>query len=145
MSGAPTATPVKTKTGRAATLALIAGLLVGLPAEQASAAGQAPVDAQAPAAAQAPTNDYPTAARAEYVFACMGANGQTSEVLRKCSCALDVIASMLPYEQYERAETVMRMQSLSGDRGVMFKETGWAKSILEAFKRAQAEATLSCF
>ena len=42
---------------------------------------------------------YATAARAEYVFACMATNGGTQEALQRCSCAIDVIASVLPYEQ----------------------------------------------
>jgi hypothetical protein len=51
----------------------------------------------APAAAE-PENDYPTEARADYVFGCMAANGQTRELLHKCACSLDVIASILPYD-----------------------------------------------
>ena len=31
-------------------------------------------------------NDYPTTARADYVFGCMKANGETQEILQKCSC-----------------------------------------------------------
>lgn len=41
-------------------------------------------------------NDYPTQARAEFVFACMASNGQTQQALRQCACAIDVIASILP-------------------------------------------------
>ena len=40
-------------------------------------------------------NDYPTSARAEYVFACMKTNGDTREALDQCSCSIDVIASLL--------------------------------------------------
>src|SRR5262249_18286600 len=40
-------------------------------------------------------NDYPTAARADYVFACMKTNGETRQALDQCSCAIDVIASIL--------------------------------------------------
>ena len=41
-------------------------------------------------------NDYPTAARADYVFACMASNGQTRQTLEKCSCSIDQIATILP-------------------------------------------------
>ena len=51
-------------------------------------------------------NDYPTAVRADYVFACMAANGQGQDVLRKCACSIDHIASVLPYAAYVEAETV---------------------------------------
>src|SRR5215510_13466191 len=49
--------------------------------------------AQLPAGA-AELNDYPTAARADYVFACMKTNGETRPALEKCSCSIDVIASI---------------------------------------------------
>ena len=48
------------------------------------------------APAQADENDYPTDARADYVFGCMAANGQTREALEKCSCSLDAMAAILP-------------------------------------------------
>ena len=61
-------------------------------------------------------NDYPTNARAEYVFACMATNGQTRDMLDRCSCAIDQIAEVLPYDDYVEAETVLRMQQTTGDR-----------------------------
>ncbi|MFQ5617709.1 MAG: hypothetical protein ACE5FR_01945 [Rhodospirillales bacterium] len=90
-------------------------------------------------------NDYPTAARAEFVLGCMGANGQTPEMLRKCSCSIDFIASIIPYEKYVRMETVLRLQQLSGDRGGLYRSTPWAKALIEELGTTQAEATLKCF
>ncbi len=57
--------------------------------------------------ARAADNDYPTAARADYVFGCMAANGNTREALLKCSCAIDTIAGLMPYSHYEQAETAL--------------------------------------
>src|ERR1700755_132504 len=54
-------------------------------------------------------NDYPTSARADYVFGCMKANGETQELLQKCSCSIDVIASIIPYDRYVAAETILSM------------------------------------
>ena len=68
-------------------------------------------------------NDYPTAARAEYVFACMATNGQTQDALTRCSCSIDQIASILPYDAYVEAETVLRMRLAGGERGAMFRGT----------------------
>src|ERR1700743_585253 len=51
-------------------------------------------------------NDYPTSARADYVFGCMKANGETQELLPKCSCSVDVIASIIPYDRYVTTETI---------------------------------------
>ena len=53
-----------------------------------------PLVAAAPA--RAAENDYPTAARADYVLGCMAANGNTREALLKCSCAIDTISQMMP-------------------------------------------------
>ena len=50
------------------------------------------------AADSATGNDFPTQTRAVYVFACMASNGQTQQALRECACAIDVIASVLPYD-----------------------------------------------
>ena len=91
------------------------------------------------------TNDYPTVARAEFVFGCMGANGQTPEMLYKCSCSIDVIASIIPYDRYVQIETVMRMQQVAGERTAAFRTTKWANAMVDEFKSAEAEATLKCF
>lgn len=53
-------------------------------------------------------NDYPTDARVDYVFGCMAANGQTRESLQKCSCSLDQLAAILPYDKYVQASTICR-------------------------------------
>jgi hypothetical protein len=92
-----------------------------------------------------PGNDYPTAARAEYVFACMASNGQTQEALRQCSCSIDAIASILPYEKYEEAETVMRMRrSAGGYLGEVFRSR-MSNTMLRDLREAQAEAEIRCF
>jgi hypothetical protein len=90
-------------------------------------------------------NDYPTQARAEYVFACMASNGQTQQALRQCSCSIDVIASVLPYDNYEQAETVLRMRRGGGGYlGEMFR-TGTANNIVRDLEEAQAEGEIRCF
>jgi hypothetical protein len=99
----------------------------------------------APKAALGGENDYPTATRAEYVFACMAANGQTPEMLQKCACVIDRIAERLPFARYEAAETVLRMQLMPGDRAAPFRAAPWATATVDELNRAQAEATLRCF
>src|SRR5687767_4594901 len=46
-------------------------------------------------------NVYPTEVVADYVIGCMAANGSTQDNLRRCSCSIDTVASILPYEAYE--------------------------------------------
>ena len=90
-------------------------------------------------------NDYPTAARADYVFACMKANGDTRRALEQCSCSIDIIASVLPYERYVTAETVLSMSQTIGNLGTQFRTTEQAKTALNDLRRAQAEAEVRCF
>jgi hypothetical protein len=96
-------------------------------------------------AVPAAADDYPTATRAEYVFACMASNGQTPEMLRKCACSIDAIAERIPYTAYERVETILSMQQIPGGRAAYFRDASWAKELLEDLRRAQAEANLRCF
>jgi hypothetical protein len=90
-------------------------------------------------------NDYPTSARAEYVFGCMKANGETPRALEQCSCSIDIIASLLPYEHYVSAETVLRMAQVPGILGSQFRSTEKARTALDDLRRAQAEAEVRCF
>ncbi|WP_187429493.1 hypothetical protein ROLI_042010 [Roseobacter fucihabitans] len=90
-------------------------------------------------------NDYPTAARADYVFACMVTNGQTREMLDRCACSIDEIASILPYENYLEAETVLSMRRVGGERMAFFQSSAMAENIVADLRRAQAEAEIVCF
>lgn len=90
-------------------------------------------------------NDYPTSARADYVFGCMKANGETQELLQKCSCSIDVIASVVPYDRYVTAETILSMSQVTGPVGSEFRSTEPARLALQEFRRAQAEAEIRCF
>jgi hypothetical protein len=90
-------------------------------------------------------NDYPTAARADYVFGCMATNGRTRQALEQCSCSIDVIASILPYQQYVEAETVLSLRQEGGERMSLFRDTAVARTILGDLRRAQAEAEILCF
>ena len=96
-------------------------------------------------AGSAPTNDYPTSARAEYVFACMKTNGETREALDQCSCSIDVIASLIPYDAYVAGETVASMNQALGQIGAMFRGAAMARDDLAQLRRAQAEAEVRCF
>jgi len=90
-------------------------------------------------------NDYPTAARADYVFGCMKANGETRQALDQCSCSIDVVATLLPYERYVTAEAVLSMVQVPGTLGTQFRSSEQATSALNDLRRAQAEAEVRCF
>lgn len=95
----------------------------------------------------ASADDYPTPARVDFVLGCMAANNNTHESMLKCSCAIDTIASLMSYPDYEKAETALRMQAggLGGDRISLFRDPPAMKQVLEELRRSQAEANLQCF
>jgi hypothetical protein len=124
---------------RALTMVRLSSLL------RSSALVAAAIVAVMPNAMAEDLNDYPTSARAEYVFACMKANGETQELLQKCSCSIDVIASIIPYDHYVTTETILSMSQVTGPIGSEFRTTEQAKLALQDFRRAQAEAEIRCF
>jgi hypothetical protein len=90
-------------------------------------------------------NDYPTTARADYVFGCMAANGQSREMLERCSCSIDILASILPYDRYVQAETILSMRQGVGQQLSLFRNAKMFDDILDELRRAQAEAEIRCF
>jgi hypothetical protein len=102
-----------------------------------------------PAFAAAPAHpkyDYPTAARADYVIGCLASNGFNRIFLDKCACEIDTIANFMPYDDYEKASTVLSLQQggALGQRGGLVRDTPIAKDNLAKLRTAQAEANLRC-
>ena len=95
-------------------------------------------------AEELPANDYPTEARADYVFACMEVNGRSREILGKCSCSIDQIAAILPWDEYEQAETLMSV-GLRGGENVAWTKSPKMQEKINNLKRAQVEGELRCF
>ena len=98
-----------------------------------------------PAGAQTAGNDYPTVAVADYVFGCMKANGETPQALTECSCSIDVLASLLPYDRYVEASTFLSMVQVSGEASSLFRESAESRASVQDLRRAQAEADIRCF
>ncbi len=96
-------------------------------------------------AASEAINDYPTTARADYVLGCMAANSQTRSALDHCSCSIDVIASILPYDKYEEAETILSMRQGLGAQSREFTAVKGLNDVIADLRRAQAEAEIRCF
>jgi hypothetical protein len=95
-------------------------------------------------AEELPANDYPTVARADYVYACMAVNGQTRDILEKCSCSIDQIAAVLPWAEYEEAETLISV-GLKGGENVAWTKWPQMQEKVKNLKRAQVEGELRCF
>jgi len=90
-------------------------------------------------------NDYPTPVVADYVIGCMASNGETQEMLQRCSCSIDAVSSIMPYSDYEKAETVLRMQLATGDQAGIFREMTMLKTMVDTLRLAQIEADFRCF
>ncbi len=110
----------------------------------AGAAGAIAEECTEPKTAAKLVNDYPTATRGDYIYGCMLVNGATRDVLDKCACSIDVIASVLPYKEYEQAETIMSVRQRGGESVAYM----YAPAMLEKvknLKRAQVEGEVRCF
>ncbi len=94
---------------------------------------------------RAEANAYPTEVVADYVIGCMASNGETQDILRRCSCSIDAVASILPYDTYERADTIIRMAGVAGDNTSMFREMTALKNVVDQLRLAQIEADFRCF
>ncbi|MCU0955329.1 MAG: hypothetical protein MUC37_12150 [Hyphomicrobium sp.] len=89
-------------------------------------------------------NDYPTFNRADYIYGCMQVNGNTRIALERCACSIDVIASILPFKEYEEAETIMSLRQRGGESVAQFNRPE-AQVIVHKLKQAQLEGELRCF
>jgi hypothetical protein len=90
-------------------------------------------------------NVYPTEVVADYVIGCMASNGGTQEMLRRCACSIDTVASILPYDAYEKADTVIRMAGVAGGNTEIFRTTKMLNKMVDQLRLAQIEADFRCF
>lgn len=100
--------------------------------------------ADAPAKADTPRNDYPTAARVEYVQECIARNRGGLADLYKCSCAIDRIADRLTYDDFVEAGTFARYATLPGEGGGEFRDPERAKERAKLYRSVEAEAYKTC-
>jgi hypothetical protein len=129
-------------TSRCRTRLLIACLVLAPSLAFAADPATAPVPAAA-AGNPAQGNDYPTQGRVEYVLGCMDDNGHDFANVYKCSCAIDHIAAVLPYDEYVEQMTFSKYATLGGEGGNEFR-VDRAKAQTKNFRSIQAEAFRAC-
>ena len=95
-----------------------------------------------PAAA---ANNYPTEVVADYVIGCMASNGESQDMLRRCSCSIDAVSSIVPYDTYEKASTILQMRQVTGDATAVFRSMTMLDEIVKQLRLAQIEADFRCF
>ncbi|NML15814.1 hypothetical protein [Azohydromonas caseinilytica] len=94
----------------------------------------------------AAAHDYPTAARVEYVQACMRDHpGSYYEMLNKCSCVLDRLASDIPFDDFVTMSTATNANSIGGERGNTIRDTEPLQKQIREFRKLQAAAREGCF
>ena len=91
------------------------------------------------------SNDFPTNARSEFVFACMSSNASNRDFMAKCSCAIDEIAKRMTYKEYAQAEAIARLQYGASPREEAYKSVGLSKERMDKLYSAQAASELECF
>ena len=87
----------------------------------------------------------PTVEKVEYVFACMQGNEDSQAYIAKCSCSIDYIDQLMSYEDYVKAETIMSLRQIYGEKSVMFRNTPNAIEIYNNMQNLLAEAEMECF
>jgi hypothetical protein len=102
--------------------------------------------ALAGAAAPAVANDFPTAARVEFVLECMKeSKAPPQEMVYKCSCAIDHIASKVTYENWVDLSTVALGTSIAGERGGVIRDMKDGRKLIANYRQLQAQAKKACF
>ena len=123
-----------------ARMMLACGALASAFAGQAWAAG----DGTPAAAGAARTGyDYPTQGRVEYVLTCLDENGHDFANVYKCSCVIDKIAAVLPYDEFVGEQTFARYATLGGQGGAEFR-VDHAKDESKSFRTLKTNAYRAC-
>jgi hypothetical protein len=98
------------------------------------------------AASAAAANDFPTADRVIYVQDCIKNNpGPHFEMINKCSCALDALASKVKYNDYVTMTTIVNAMSIGGERGNDLRDNETLKPQVKRYRDLQAQVQKACF
>ena len=91
-------------------------------------------------------NDFPTVERVLYVQECMRANpGPHYEMVNKCSCALDRLATEVKFDDYVTMVTVGNAMSIGGERGNELRDNETVKPQIARYRELQARVQKACF
>jgi hypothetical protein len=102
--------------------------------------------ALAGASAGAMAYDYPTVDRVLFVDECLRDNpGPHWEMVQKCSCMVDAVASQLPYEDYVALSTASNANTIGGERGAYIRDVEPLQKQIRQFRDIKAQARKACF
>jgi hypothetical protein len=96
--------------------------------------------------APAIANDFPTTARVEYVLDCMkNSKAPANEMVYKCSCAVDNIASKVKYDKWVDLSTVALGTTIAGERGGVIRDMKDGRKMISTYRDLQSKAKHACF
>jgi hypothetical protein len=91
-------------------------------------------------------NDFPTNERVIYVQECLRTHpGPHFEMINKCSCAIDTMASEVRYDDYVGMATVVNAMSIGGERGGTLRDNESVKPEIKRYRDLQAKVQKACF
>jgi hypothetical protein len=104
----------------------------------------AAISAGIAAGGEPPVNNYPTAARVEYVNECIANQRDSLANVYQCSCVIDRIADTLSYDEFVEAITFSRYAGLPGEAGAIFRDSDEARNRGRKYRELESEAYRVC-
>jgi hypothetical protein len=92
----------------------------------------------------APVNNYPTAARVEYVNECIANQRDSLANVYQCSCVIDRIADTLTYDEFVESITFARYAGLPGEAGGIFRDSDDGRQRARRFRELEQQAYKTC-
>lgn len=90
-------------------------------------------------------SSFPTDETVRYVIGCMTElGGQSEENLYTCVCRVEVLSSMLTYEEYDGGNMMERHKSMPGKKGGFFRDNDHGDQLLVKLKEARKKAFAQC-
>ena len=91
-------------------------------------------------------NDFPTSQRVISVQECMRTHpGPHFEMINKCSCAIDAMASEVRYEDFVGMSTVVNAMSIGGERGGSLRDNESIKPEIKRYRELETKVHKACF
>ena len=91
-------------------------------------------------------HDYPTVDRVLYVQECMRNHpGPHYEMVNKCACALDKVATELPFDDYVTMSTAANATTIGGERGSYIRDAESLQVLIRKYRALQTQVKKACF
>jgi hypothetical protein len=71
--------------------------------------------------------------------------GQTMDNLYACTCEIDAIALMMPYDRFIEASAFESYRNMPGEKGGVFRDSVQGEKHVTQLHKAQKEAEHRCF